>query len=106
MQKRRAILVPVNVELKGELLAHQLRDSAPKLIITDRDIAELSTIKVESVEGIVRIGKRVAKTDDKSDIVFETLCRDTDPGSSFPLPRTTSALSFIPPGPADGRKAC
>ena len=30
VQKRRAILVPINVELKGELLAHQLRDSAPQ----------------------------------------------------------------------------
>src|SRR3954469_14323466 len=28
VQKRRAILVPINTELKGEMLAHQLRDSA------------------------------------------------------------------------------
>lgn len=79
VQKRRAVLVPVNVELKGELLAHQLRNSAPKLVMSDRDIAELSTTQLECLKGIVRIGPRPAQADGKPNIAFETLCQDTDP---------------------------
>jgi crotonobetaine/carnitine-CoA ligase len=38
VQKRRAVFVPINTELRGSLLEHQIRDANPKLIITDRDL--------------------------------------------------------------------
>jgi crotonobetaine/carnitine-CoA ligase len=38
VQKRRAVFVPINTELRGSLLEHQIRDASPKLIITDRDL--------------------------------------------------------------------
>jgi crotonobetaine/carnitine-CoA ligase len=38
VQKRRAVFVPINTELRGSLLDHQIRDASPKLIIIDREV--------------------------------------------------------------------
>jgi len=77
VQKRRAILVPINVELKGELLAHQLRDSAPKVIISDRDIENLAAIGLSGVT-IVRIGPGTGSVSDKPQTTFKQLTTDRD----------------------------
>lgn len=77
VQKRRAILVPVNVELKGELLAHQLRDSAPKAIVTDRDIEDLSALGLSGVS-IIRLSRAVETVTDKARTDFEQLCSHVD----------------------------
>lgn len=39
VQKRKAVLVPVNTELRGALLEHQIRTARPKMLISHRDIA-------------------------------------------------------------------
>jgi crotonobetaine/carnitine-CoA ligase len=77
VQKRRAILVPINVELKGELLAHQLRDSAPKLIISDRSIDGLSAMGLSGVS-LVGLNRTVDGAGDGPAISFEQLCAATD----------------------------
>src|ERR1700747_972908 len=47
-QKCRAIFVPVNAELKGELLRHQIANSSPKVLMSDTnpfDEASASALK-------------------------------------------------------------
>ena len=77
VQKRRAILVPVNAELKGELLAHQLRDSAPKAIVTDRDIEDLSALGLSGVS-IIRLSRAAETVTEKARTDFEQLCSHVD----------------------------
>lgn len=77
VQKRRAILVPVNVELKGELLAHQLRDSAPKAIVTERDIEDLSELGLSGVS-IVQLSRGAETVTEKARTDFEQLCSHVD----------------------------
>jgi len=55
VQKRRAILIPINTELKGDLLSHQLRDSAPKVIASDRHLEQLAALKPDSVQTMVAL---------------------------------------------------
>jgi crotonobetaine/carnitine-CoA ligase len=40
VHKRRAIVVPLNTELQGALLEHQIRDSRPKAIVLGNELAE------------------------------------------------------------------
>jgi crotonobetaine/carnitine-CoA ligase len=75
VQKRRAILVPINTELTGELLAHQLRDSAPKVIASDHHLEELAALKPESVQAIVSLAPLGAPI---ADISLDTLCATTE----------------------------
>ena len=56
MQKRRAILVPVNTELRGAFLEHQVRNSEPLLIIVDAAAAEaLSGIGLDGASQLINI---------------------------------------------------
>ena len=78
VQKRRAILVPINTELKGELLAHQLRDSAPKLILSDRDIEGLPALGLSGV-ALVRLNRvNEAAATGNADTTFEQVCSHVD----------------------------
>ena len=77
VQKRRAVLVPINVELKGDLLAHQLRDSAPKVIVTDQDIEGLAALGLSGVS-VVRLSRRGEAGNDRAQTDFEQLCSDVD----------------------------
>jgi crotonobetaine/carnitine-CoA ligase len=40
VQKRRAVLVPVNTELRGALLEHQIRTARPRMVMSHRNLAE------------------------------------------------------------------
>lgn len=40
VHKRRAVLVPINTELRGDFLTHQLRNCEPKLIVADASLLE------------------------------------------------------------------
>lgn len=56
-QKRRAILVPLNVELKGEFLRHQIRNCKPQVIITDRDFfPDLMPEDLELTRLVIQVG--------------------------------------------------
>ena len=39
-QKRRAIFVPINTELRGAFLEHQVRNSEPRIVATDRGLLD------------------------------------------------------------------
>ncbi|HSD10066.1 MAG TPA: AMP-binding protein, partial [Candidatus Binatia bacterium] len=52
-----AIFVTVNTELKGAFLEHQLRNSAPRIVALDRELATaFSGIDLAGVESIVLVG--------------------------------------------------
>jgi crotonobetaine/carnitine-CoA ligase len=52
-----AVFVTVNTELKGAFLEHQLRNSAPRIVAVDRELARaLSGIDLAGVESILLIG--------------------------------------------------
>jgi carnitine-CoA ligase len=80
VQKRRAVLVPVNTELKGEFLAHQLRDSQPKVIIADRQPGEGWAAGLDGVTAFVAIGDAVKTVTGKPVTTFGDLCRHIDRG--------------------------
>ncbi len=91
-QKRRAILVPINTELRGELLAHQLRDSAPKIIATDNPTEEIASFKPPSVEAIVSIGNTGVQA---VDATLDALCVDIDTASILkPVPSDTCLVLY------------
>lgn len=75
VQKRRAIMVPINTELKGEMLAHQLRDSSPKLIASDHRIEEVASMKLPCVEALMCIGDGGSAI---ADTTLEALCSVID----------------------------
>lgn len=76
--KRRAILVPINTELKGELLAHQLRDSAPKVVASDHHLEALAALKPGSVQALVCLGDAGAA---RAGISLDALCASAEPGA-------------------------
>ncbi|MFT4436044.1 AMP-binding protein [Caballeronia sp. 15715] len=79
VQKRRAILIPINTELKGDLLAHQLRDSSPKIIVSDKYLGELSPLMPASVERLVSIG--FADGSSAASMTFDDLCAEASPSA-------------------------
>lgn len=76
VQKRRAVLVPINTELKGDLLGYQLQDCSPKLIASDRYLAELRNLKPASVVGLVAMD--TANGSGAADATLDGLCVATD----------------------------
>jgi acyl-CoA synthetase (AMP-forming)/AMP-acid ligase II len=48
--KRRAVFTPVNTELKGPFLAHQVRNSRPRVVVVDAELLPLfETVDLEDV---------------------------------------------------------
>jgi crotonobetaine/carnitine-CoA ligase len=82
-QKCGAILVPINTELRGDLLRHQIANSDPKIIVSDTDIfGELMESDLKHVEFIVGIDIKISLPS-KSFVRFEDLYCD---GLSSDLP--------------------
>jgi crotonobetaine/carnitine-CoA ligase len=79
VQKRRGIFIPINTELKGDLLAHQLRDSAPKVIASDRYLGELTPLMPASVEKLISIGHSEVSNADR--ITLGELCEQSSPAA-------------------------
>ncbi|MBI2962162.1 MAG: AMP-binding protein [Deltaproteobacteria bacterium] len=53
-----AVFVAVNTELKGAFLEHQLRNSAPRIIAVDRELAKaFSGIDLSGVEAAIVVGR-------------------------------------------------
>jgi crotonobetaine/carnitine-CoA ligase len=77
VQKCGAILVPVNTELRGDLLRHQIRNSDPKIIVSDTDIfGELTESDLKRVDLVVAIDIELSIRS-KDVVRFESLCCDT-----------------------------
>jgi crotonobetaine/carnitine-CoA ligase len=52
-----AVFVTVNTELKGAFLEHQLRNSAPRIVAVDRELARaFSGVDLAGVESIILVG--------------------------------------------------
>jgi crotonobetaine/carnitine-CoA ligase len=93
VQKRRAILVPINSELKGDFLAHQLRDSLPKVIVADRDVAEVATLGLESLEVVVVTKSAFASASGFRTVSLDELCNE--PQAELVLSPTPEDICLI-----------
>jgi len=93
VQKRRAILVPINSELKGDLLAHQLRDSLPKVIVADRDIGEVVALGLESLEAVIVTKSAFASANGLRSVSLDELCNE--PQAELVLSPTPEDICLI-----------
>ena len=75
VQKRRAILVPINTELRGDLLAHQVESSAPTAFITDSELTDGDEAIFGSIQTWVLIGELTAR---RHHSTFDELCSARD----------------------------
>src|SRR5829696_7421882 len=75
VQKRRAILVPINTELRGDLLAHQVESSAPTAFITDSELTDGDEAIFGSIQTWVLIGELTAR---RHHCTFDELCSGRD----------------------------
>jgi carnitine-CoA ligase len=90
VQKRRAIFVPINTELRGAFLQHQIKNCSPKVIIADRLFSEgLDPSVLADVSLIVSIEDNLDCEFAGKVIRFDDLCVATE----------NSALCV--PGPQD-----
>ena len=75
VQKRRAIFVPINTELRGAFLQHQIKNSSPKVIITDRSFSDgLDSSVLGNVSLIVSIENNLDCVFAGQVIQFDDLC--------------------------------
>jgi carnitine-CoA ligase len=108
--KRRAVAVPLNIELKGTLLAHQLRTSSPRLLVIDADLVgsvESIPPDVRTYSGMVIIGSGDERAADGSGSVpFDEIASSRAQAGSIltATPRDSAAILFTSgtTGPAKG----
>jgi crotonobetaine/carnitine-CoA ligase len=107
--KRKAIFVPINTELKGSFLQHQLKNTEPRVVFVEAglratfDTVELAGIPVEST---VVIGGAAAPLPGTKSFKFDALLR-TRPRSKDVVPVTPYDVCMIiftsgTTGPAKG----
>lgn len=95
-QKRRATLIPLNVELKGEFLRHQVRNCSPHAIITDRDLfTDLLPADLELLRLVVQVDAEVALTTDLECQTFEALERTLPAPESVLIPEVSDVCLII-----------
>jgi crotonobetaine/carnitine-CoA ligase len=105
-----AVFVTVNTELKGAFLEHQLRNSAPRIVALDRELAKaFAGIDLGGVESIVLVGEggqAVEKLGDVRIIELAALEGAAEaPGALFdPLARDISTVIYTSgtTGPSKG----
>jgi carnitine-CoA ligase len=105
VQKCEAILVPVNTELRGDLLRHQISNSDPKVIISDTDIFdELTASDLRNIDLIVTIDFDIS-IPAKNVVRFENLYDDgASVGLSSPSPQSVCLIIYTSgtSGPSKG----
>jgi crotonobetaine/carnitine-CoA ligase len=95
VQKCRAIFVPVNTELKGELLRHQIANSSPKVIICDANLFDtLDASALGGVRLIVTVDVDIPLHLAARVISFESLCGQAAP-VDLPVPSSQDACLII-----------
>jgi crotonobetaine/carnitine-CoA ligase len=107
--KRRATIVPLNTELQGSFLVHQLRTSKPKVLLVDEGLRDrLDDLPADSKEfgATVVIGPEVERHGDSRDVTFQSL-RDAQADDSAvltPEPSDTAAILYTSgtTGPSKG----
>jgi crotonobetaine/carnitine-CoA ligase len=94
-QKCRAIFVPVNTELKGELLRHQIANSGPKVLMSDTNpFDEASALALKDVRLFVTIDSDISAPAAARTIAFSDLCRAAEP-LELPAPSPSDACLII-----------
>ena len=87
--KRGAIFVPINTELKGAFLQHQVHNAEPKVVMLDGELqANLNTISLEgmTVEATVELSGDVTPLPGSQHLTFASLLRTpADPGDRLPV---------------------
>jgi carnitine-CoA ligase len=106
VQKRRAIFVPINTELRGAFLQHQIENSAPKVIIADRTFSDGIDLSVlGDVSLIVSIEASLDSRLNDRIIRFEELCVVTEKSALLsPDPRDDCLIIYTSgtSGPSKG----
>ena len=91
-QKRRAILVPVNTELRGAFLEHQVRNSEPTLIVVDAPAAEaLAGIGLDGASRLINI--EPLRQPNRQAVAFSEMCRQSE--ATAVLPALPSDICLI-----------
>jgi carnitine-CoA ligase len=109
VHKRAAIFVPVNTELKGTFLRHQLANVEPRVVFVDAELRSLfDSVSLDGVpvETTVVIGGEAAALDGTRRVAYEALA-GTAPRAADIVPvsyRDTSMIIFTSgtTGPAKG----
>jgi carnitine-CoA ligase len=105
-----AVFVSVNTELKGAFLEHQVRNSAPRIIAVDRELAKaFGGIDLAEVECVVLVGDGDGKNDalqGRETATLHDLLSATPAGGELvePAPRDISTVIYTSgtTGPSKG----
>ena len=111
--KRRAIFVPINTEIKGAFLQHQLRNSEPRIVVVDAELVPaFATVDPDGlpIEAVVLVGGRPAELPASLSryrvLALEDLSADGDPAQavSDPEPHDISTVMYTSgtTGPSKG----
>lgn len=107
--KRKAIFVPINTELKGAFLEHQLRNAAPRVVFVDAELrAAFDTVDTSGigVEVTVVVGGDASPLEGSAGFGFETLARTETTEVALPAiaPQDVCTIMFTSgtTGPAKG----
>lgn len=78
-QKRRAILVPINTEIRGDFLAHQVANCEPKVVIIDDSYSsDLNDIPWPEGTRFIQIGDDLPTPAPRPALQFSELCAAPD----------------------------
>jgi crotonobetaine/carnitine-CoA ligase len=96
VQKRRAVLVPANAELRGSMLTHQISNAGPKLIIADRDLTDdLVSQDLSKLVGIIGLENAASDRLGIATESFSDLCIEVDRMAILqPEPRDICAILY------------
>jgi carnitine-CoA ligase len=102
-----AVYVPLNTALRGELLAHQLKDAAARVIIAELEYGRRAQELVTSSEGVSIFVRRPAKGVDTSSLHdIEELRRAPDAGVETDVRPTDLAMVIYTSGTTGLSKGC
>jgi carnitine-CoA ligase len=103
VQKRKAVLVPINTELRGALLEHQIRTAKPNMVISDRNLADECPGAFEPHTIFVVIGNEAVSREPV--ILFNDLLKSPDPDTVMePEPKDVCLILYTSgtSGPSKG----
>jgi crotonobetaine/carnitine-CoA ligase len=89
-----AVFVPINTELKGAFLEHQIRNSDPTVVAVDQELlGVLGELELRSVETLVVVGER----EDGSDCPDDKVCSFSELAAGAP----SREAELVDPAPSD-----
>lgn len=108
-QKRGAVYVPINTELKGAFLEHQVRNAEPKVVLVDAELRpNFDSISIEglNIEATIELSGRVEPLAGTRGVEFagllETVARSEDVLPTAPQDICTIMYTSGTTGPSKG----